>query len=173
MKHKSFISFSKLAIIKTTNCFFMKWFLKIFNKKNIVKSNELNISISLAMKKIANVKKIANAMIIKKKKKFNRIMKIIITLTMKTSMINKNIKKIANEIAKNITTTMKEIFNQKRNAINVNIIMLTLNTIVTMKQIMNNIVARNHASYEKMITTFAMTAIIAAIIKINKFLNCL
>ena len=59
-------------------------------------------------------------------------MKIIITSTMKTSIMNEN-KKIANKIAKNITTTMKEIFNQKKDAINANIIILTLNVIVAMK----------------------------------------
>ena len=128
----------------------MKQSLKIFNKKNIVKSNELNKSISFAMKKIANVKKTVNATIIKKEKKFNRIMKIIITSTMKTSIINEN-KKIANEIAKNITITIKEIFNQRKNAINANVIMLTLNAIVAMKQIMNDVVTKNHASNEKMI----------------------
>ena len=66
------------------------------------------------MKKIANIKKIINATITKKKKKFNKIMKIIITSTIRTSMMNKNNKEIVNEIAKNITTTIKEIFSQKK-----------------------------------------------------------
>ena len=151
MRHESFISFNKLAIIKKTNFFFTKRFLKIFNKKSIVRSNKLNMSISFAMKKIANVKKIANATMTKKKKKFNRIIKIIITSIMKTSMMNENIKKIANEIAKNITTTIKETFNQKKNAININVIMLTLNAIAAMKSIINDVIAKNHASHEKMI----------------------
>ena len=129
------------------------------------------MSISLATKKIANMNKIANATMTKKKKKFNKIMKIIITSTMRTSTMNEDNKKIANKIAKNITTTMKEIFNQRKDAINANVIMLTLNVIVAMKRIMNDDAAKNHASHEKMITTFATTATIATIIKINKFLN--
>ena len=67
-----------------------------------------------------------------KEKKFNKIMKIIITSTMKTLIVNEN-KKIANEIAKNITIIMKEIFNQRKDAINANVIMLTLNAIIAMK----------------------------------------
>ena len=173
MKHKSFISFSKLAIIRKTSSFFTRRFLKIFSKKSIVKNNELNMSISLVMKKIANVKKTANATMTKKKKKFNKIMKVIITSTMRTSTMNENNKKIANEIAKNITITIKETLNQKKDAINANVIMLTLNAIVAMKRIMNDVAARNHASHKKIITIFATTAIIAATIKINKFLNCL
>ena len=102
------------------------------------------------MKKIANVKKIANATMIKKKKKFNKIMKIIITSTMKISIVNEN-KKIVNEIAKNITITLKEIFNQRKNAINANVIMLTLNAIIAIKRIMNDVAAKNHANNEKMI----------------------
>ena len=150
MKHKSFISFNKLAIIKTTNCFLTKQSLKIFNKKNIVKSNKLNKSISFATKKIANVKRIANATMIEKEKKFNKVMKIIIISTMKTLIVNEN-KKIANKIAKNIIITIKKIFNQKKDAINANIIILTLNTIILMKQIMNDVVAKNHVSNKKMI----------------------
>ena len=69
----------------------------------------------------------------KKKKKFNKIIKIIITSIMKISIMNEKIKKIANEIAKNITTTIKEIFNQRKNAINVNVIILTLNAITAIK----------------------------------------
>ena len=65
--------------------------------------------------------------------------------------MNEKIKKIANEIAKNITTTIKETFNQRKNAINANVIMLTLNAIAAMKRIMNNVIARNHASHEKII----------------------
>ena len=90
-------------------------------------------------------------MMTKKKKKFNKIIKVIITSTMKTSTMNKKIKKIADEIAKNITTTIKETFNQRKNAININFIILTLNAIVAIKRIMNNIVAINYASHEKMI----------------------
>ena len=150
MKHKSFISFNKFMIIKMTNCPSTRRFLKIFNKKSIVRNNKLNMSISLATKKIANVKKIANATMTKKEKKFNKVMKIIITSTMKTSIVNKN-KKTANEIAKNITTTIKEIFNQRKDAINANVIMLTLNTIAAMKRIMNDVVAKNHANNKKMI----------------------
>ena len=87
--------------------------------------------------------------------------------------MNKNIKKITNEVAKNITITMKKIFNQRKNAINVNIIMLTLKAIVVIKRIMNNVVAKNHANHEKMIIIFATITTIATIIKINKSLNCL
>ena len=70
---------------------------------------------------------------------------------MKTSMMNEKIKKIVNEIAKNITITVKEIFNQKENVINANVIMLTLNAIAAMKQIMNDVVAKNHANHKKII----------------------
>ena len=45
-------------------------------------------------------------------------------------IVNEKIKKIVNEIAKNITTTMKETFNQKKDAINANVIMLILNAII-------------------------------------------
>ena len=90
-------------------------------------------------------------------------------------IVNENIKRIANEIAKNITITMKETFNQRKDAINANVIMLTLNAIAAMKQIINNVVTKNHANNEKIIkiqkTTFATTATIATIIKISKFLN--
>ena len=78
------------------------------------------------------MKKIVNATMTEKEKKFNKIMKIIITSTMKTLIVNEN-KKIANEIAKNITIIMKEIFNQRKDAINANVIMLTLNAIIAMK----------------------------------------
>ena len=77
-------------------------------------------------------------------------MKIIIISTMKL-IVNENIKKIANEIAKNITTIIKEIFNQKKDAINTNVIILILNAIAAMKRIMNDVVAKNYASHEKMI----------------------
>ena len=69
---------------------------------------------------------------------------------MKTSVVNEN-KKIANEIAKNITTAVKETLNQRKNMINANVIMLTLNAIAAMKRIMNDVAAKNHASNEKMI----------------------
>ena len=150
MKHELFILFSKLAIVRITNSSFIKWFLKIFNKKNIIKNNELNKLISLATKKIANVKKIANATMTEKEKKFNKVMKIIITLIIKL-IVNENIKKIVNEIAKNITTTMKKTFNEKKDAINANVIMLMLNAIIAMKWIMNDVVAKNYANNEKMI----------------------
>ena len=67
------------------------------------------------------------------KKKFNKIMKIIIISIIKTSMINENSKEIANEIAENIITTIKETFSQKENIINVNVVMLTLNAIIAIK----------------------------------------
>ena len=110
----------------------------------------MNKLILFAAKKIANMKKIANTTMTEKEKKFNKVMKIIIILIIKTSIVNEN-KKIANKIAKNIIITMKEIFNQKKDAINANVIMLTLNAIVAMKQIINDIVAKNHANNKKMI----------------------
>ena len=46
---------------------------------------------------------------------------------------------------------VKEIFKQKRSAINVNVIMLTLNAIVAMKRIMNDVTTKNYANNEKII----------------------
>ena len=169
MRHESFISFSKLAIVRMASCHSTRRSLKTFNKKSIARNNGLNKPTSLAAEKAAD------AAMTEKEKKFNRVMRAIITPAMRTSAVDEEIKGTADEVAKDITTTVKETLSQRGGAIDANVIMLALNAIAAMKRAMDGVAAKNHASNEKMIeiqeATLATTATTAAAIEISKPLN--